>query len=830
MASQLIFQENNSESDYQATFVEVILPLALQQTYTYRIPADLFGSIKMGQRVIVQFGSKKIYTAIIGEIHHIPPKAYTAKYILDILDNEPIVNKTQLEFWKWIAEYYCCTLGEVMNAALPAYMKLESESRIMLPKEGIQENIELDQREEVIIMALQHRQELSIQDIAEMVNLKTVLPIIKSLYEKGLILVKEEVQEYYRPRKEIFVKHEFDLDSKEMVQELFNKLETAPRQSDLLLAYLQLQAQGKPIMRRHLLKVAHVQSSVLDALVQKKVFSLDEYEVDRINDIDSNGWEYTLNDEQEEALKAINEHFEKRNVVLLHGITSSGKTHLYMELMNQALEEGKQALYLVPEIALTAQLIQRLRNKYGKDIGIYHSKFTAEEKVEVWQKVANGTYKVVLGVRSALFLPFTNLGIMVIDEEHEHSFKQYEPAPRYHARDAGIYLMSLHAGKTILGSATPSFESYFNALRSKYGLVKMHRRFGDVQMPEILLSDLREEIKKKLMKSHFSSTLHDEMHKTLKKDGQVILFQNRRGYAPLLECTTCGWTPMCQNCDISLTYHQASREIICHYCGYKEPNPNKCKACGNHTLKMLGFGTEKIEDELQIFFPDYKSLRMDQDTTRGKNAYAKIINALEDGEAQILVGTQMVTKGLDFENVRLVGILNADQMLRYPDFRAVERSYQLMSQVSGRAGRRDIRGKVIIQTYNVQHSLFSFLLQHDYEGFYNAHIDERLEYKYPPFFKLIKLILRHENIEKVKESASWLAAKLKDVFGYRVLGPEFPPIPRIRNKYSMQIMLKFERQNLNMAEAKAVLMKEIDLFKNQKEFKGVRLIVDVDPY
>lgn len=831
MTSQLLFQQHDDsdDSEFQTWFVEVILPLNLPQTYTYRVPSSMNKKVSVGQRVVVQFGKKRIYTALIVEIHQNPPKVYTAKYFLEILDEKPIINELQLKFWRWVADYYCCTMGDVMDAALPGNMKMESETKISLHPNYATTPYTLSEKEKIILEALQLQKVLTIGDIGELLDQKTILPHIKSLYEKGCIVLKEEVAETFKAKKETFVKPAFDTDHASTWQNLFEILEKAPKQSDILLAFKKLY-QNEPILKRKLLKTANASSAALDGLAEKGVLEVFEAEVDRVLAEEGKGWEYTLNPEQEKAIASVKNHFTDKDVVLLHGVTGSGKTHVFMHMMDETIAQGKQALYLVPEIALTAQLIQRLRAKYGKDIGIYHSKFNADERVEIWGKVLHKEYKIVLGVRSALFLPFAELGLLIIDEEHEHTFKQFEPAPRYHARDAGIFLMNLHGGKTLLGTATPSFDSYFNAQRNKYGLVRMHERFGNIQMPEIVLADLQQEHRKKSMKSHFSSVLYMEMQRVLSEGGQVILFQNRRGYAPLLECTSCGWTPTCQNCDISLTYHQSTHDIICHYCGYKEPSPKKCKACGNFTLKMLGYGTEKIEDELKIFFPEYKSLRMDQDTTRGKLAYSKIINAFEDGEAHILVGTQMVTKGLDFENVRLVGILNADQMLRYPDFRAVERSYQLMSQVSGRAGRRDIRGKVVIQTFNVNHPLFEYLLEHNYEGFYVNEIQERLDFKYPPFYKLVKISVRDEEQEKVKTAAHALADRLRDIYGPRVLGPEFPPVARIRGRYTMHIMLKFERRNMNMPEAKLVLQKEVENFKTSKEHKGVRIILDVDPY
>jgi len=824
------FDDENEETGYKVVFVDVILPISTGQLYTYRVPSVYVDSVQPGLRAAVQFGKKKIYTAIIARVHETPPKEYKAKFLLEILDEKPVIAERQLELWSWMASYYCCSMGEIMDAALPAYLKMKSETSILLHADYKDNTYELSEKEIRLLDALHVSKPVTIAGLTEILEQKTIMPILKSLYEKGLILLNEELNEGYKKQKEIVVSHLFDVNDKDQVKQLFEKLESAPRQSDLLMAYLQSVKSGKAILRKNLLKTSGAPSSALQSLIEKGILAIYETETDRLPQAESENASFELTEEQQTALDEIFEEFKTKNTVLLHGVSGSGKTHIYMELIDDALQQGKQVLYLLPEISLTTQLIRRLRGRYGNDIGIYHSKFNANERVEIWNKVIDGTYKIVLGVRSALFLPFDNLGLIVIDEEHEHSFKQFEPAPRYHARDSAIYLAELSACKTLLGTATPAFETFFNARRKKYGYVQLNARYYSVQPPDIVTVDLREELKKKLMKSHFSSVLHQEMDKTLKAGGQVILFQNRRGYAPLLECTTCGWIPMCQNCDIALTYHQAAKSMICHYCGYHEPLLKQCKACGNYTLKMLGFGTEKIEDELKIFFPDYTTLRMDQDSTRSKTAYSKIITAIEDNEAQILIGTQMLTKGLDFENVRLVGILNADLMLRQPDFRALEHSYQLMAQVSGRSGRRELKGKVIIQTYNPQHPIFHFLINHDYEGFYNHEIQERVDYKYPPFFKLIKIVLKDEKQDRVKDVAHKLADDLRDIFGHRVLGPEAPSISRIRNKYLMNILLKFERQNMNMAEAKNMIFKEITRYRLDKQWKGTRFVIDVDPY
>ena len=831
MSNKLLFQEIIEDGSYQALFVEVLLPLPLHQSFTYRVPQKLIHEVSIGKRVIVQFGAKKIYTALIRAVHETPPAAYQAKYIIGLLDQNPVIHEWQITFWDWIAKYYCSSIGEVMAAAFPAHLKMESETKILRHPDTEIDHDKISDEEYLILEALDSTKVLSIAEISELLQEKSVLVFIKSLYEKGYIVLQDELLDAYRPKKENYVKHNFNIEDAEEKKQLLEKLEAAPKQADIILTYLSLYKQGSFVSKKKLLNTSGAAAAALDALVKKDILEVYEEEVDRIQENQNEVLEnYQLNEDQAKALEEIKQYQLEKNVVLLHGITGSGKTHVYMDLINSCISEGKQALYLVPEIALTAQLVQRLRKKFGNKIGIYHSKFNNNEQVEIWNKVLKGDYQVVLGVRSALFLPFKELGLLIIDEEHESTYKQFDAAPRFHARDAGIYLSTLHGGKTILGTATPSFESYFNALRNKYGLVKLQSRFGNIQLPEMLLADMREEHRKKTAKSHLSSLLFTQMQNTLASDGQVILFQNRRGYAPLLECQNCGWVPNCINCDISLTYHQSFKHVICHYCGYKESIPKKCKACGQPSLKMLGFGTEKIEDELQIFFPNNKSLRMDQDTTQKKYAFNAIIQALEDGDAQILVGTQMVTKGLDFEKVRLVGILSADQLLRYPDFRAVERSYQLMSQVSGRAGRRGVRGKVVIQTFSIEHPVFKFLLENNYEGFYEAEISERLYYKYPPFYKLIKITFKDADLEKVKVAADYFAQRLKDELGPRVLGPEIPSIGRIRNQYLMNILIKLERTGINIEEIKKHILMEAHHFRSQKEFRKVRLVIDVDPF
>jgi len=829
MSDQLDFitSQNTTRATY---FADVLLPFPLYKPFTYRIPIDLESNVKIGTRVIVQFGKKKIYTAIVYSLHKNPPKAYQAKYILEVMDHTPIVDPLHLRFWQWIADYYCCPIGTVMEAALPSNLKLESETKIQLMPHVSYQETELDDREYLVIEALEVQAELTISDLEEILNRKQVFPIIRSLHEKGLITTSEDLQQAYKPLIKTFVACQVDLEQPDERKEAFDQVKNAPKQTDLLLAYQLLHKEQKHIEKKELLEKANVSDQVLNSLVQKNLLTTYEKAIDRVSWEEPIRMNFELNEEQDQALDAIKNYFKEKNAVLLHGVTGSGKTHVYIRLLEATIEQGYQALYLVPEIALTTQLIKRLRNYFGNDIGIYHSKFNPNERVEIWNKVRAGEYKIVMGVRSAMFLPFPNLGLIVIDEEHETTFKQMDPAPRYHARDSAIYLSTLFNAKVLMGTGTPSMESYFNAKSGKYGLVKLTERYGNLLQPKIKLANLAEEYQKNKMRSHFSSTLFHEMSTHLHQNHQVILFQNRRGYSPFIQCNGCGWVPQCQNCDISLTYHKFYKEIRCHICSYKEELPTNCRACGSNDLNMKGFGTEKIEDELITLLPEYTAIRLDQDTTKRKNAFQKIINQFEQKEARILVGTQMVTKGLDFEDVKLVGILNADQMLKFPDFRANERSFHLMLQVSGRAGRKHERGIVTIQTFIPQHFLFKYLINNDYEGFYKEELMERNKFKYPPYYRLIKLTLRDQSLDTVSDGGKFLTNRLKKLFGDQVLGPEIPAVLRVKNLYINNILIKFKRNDPQLQQAKALMMEEIDQFRTEKNFKSIRITIDVDPY
>ncbi|MDB5118880.1 MAG: priA [Sphingobacteriales bacterium] len=825
--------EFNDVNDFtrKTFFVEVILPLAISKTYTYRVPYELNDLIGIGKRVVVQFGKSRIYTAIIYYVSEVAPTLYDAKYIIEILDEENIVNENQLNLWEWISSYYLCHIGEVMQAALPAALKLASETVINLRSDNEFDKTQLNDKEYLIVDALELQPDLKIGDITKLLGQKTVFPLLKSLFQKGIIHIHEEITEKYKPRKKSFFKLNPIYEDPGNRKSLFEILERAPKQLQLLLSYYKLQKDQKDISREELLELSGSGVGALKSLQDKEIFIREDKTVSRLNqgeeDILPN---FELSDIQHTALIEIQNQLEKKSVVLLHGITSSGKTQLYIRLIEQTLKEGKQTLYLLPEIALTTQIIERLRNYFGNQIGVYHSKFNDNERAEVWQKVLKGEYKILLGARSAVFLPFHDLGLIIIDEEHESSYKQYDPAPRYHARDTAIYLAHVHQAKVIVGSATPSFESYYNAKIGKYGFVELTGRFGGVKLPQIEVVSISEETKRKTMQSHFTSVLLEEIKAALSRKEQIILFQNRRGYTPLLLCATCGYTPKCINCDVSLTYHKSSGKLHCHYCGFRQDVLNACPACGSAKIEQKGYGTEKIEDELSIIFPEAKIARMDLDSTRTRNSFQILIDDFEEGRVDILVGTQMVAKGLDFGNVTTIGIVNADTMLNYPDFRAFERSFQMLSQVSGRAGRREKQGKVIIQAYDINHRVIKQVIENDYTDLFNTEIIERRNYNYPPLYRLIQLDIKHKDSGSLAIISHNLAKILRQLFGERVLGPEAPLISRVRNYYIQTILIKAEKEGTSILKIKEVLHQTLVKFESEPLNKGVLIQIDVDPY
>jgi primosomal protein N' (replication factor Y) len=825
-------------SERLTLFADVILPVPIHQAFTYRIPFDLNDHICFGQRVIVPFGKNKLVTGIVIRIHEEIPTVYQAKYIEHLLDELPIITEKQFEFWKWIASYYMAPIGDVMNAALPSNFKLASETKIVVHPEFDSNFDQLDERETKIIETLEVNEEIDLKELSEIVGIKTIQPLIKKLIERRIVATKEEISNRYSPKTILCVSINSAYQDESNLQILIEELEQSSRNAKQLEAILMILKESLdqggihvPIPKKKLLEKG-ISLSALNTLDKNEIITCERYQIDRLMRDQKVKLPFKeLTEAQNIAYLEIISSFEKNSVTLLHGVTGSGKTEVYVQLIQDYLEQGKQILFLLPEIALTTQLIQRLSSYFGDLVGVYHSRFNQNERVEIWNKVLNNdlsNYRIILGARSAVFLPFQDLGLIIVDEEHESSFKQYDPSPRYNARDASIILGIHHQAKVLLGTATPALETYYNSKIGKFGLVEINERYKGLKLPEILCADLKKERQRKDNQSHFSTFLIDEIRTALSNDEQIILFQNRRGYTPLWSCEICSWTPKCNNCDVSLTYHKHGNVLKCHYCSHTSAPIGSCPACGSNRLKMIGFGTEKIEDELSLIFPDKIIKRLDLDTTRSKNAYEEILDDFENRRIHILIGTQMVSKGLDFDNVSLVGILDADMLLKRPDFRAYERSYQLMSQVAGRAGRKQKRGKVIIQTTDPDHWVIKLVEQHDYISFYKNEIIERENYFYPPFYKLITITLKHKEEPVVEKAASELARMLRQIFKERVLGPEFPIIKRIQNQFLKEIKLKIERTapDKKVKERIAALLDE---FYSKPTNRVVKVVVDVDP-
>ncbi|RZJ80266.1 MAG: primosomal protein N' [Flavobacterium sp.] len=816
-------------TERETLFVEVVLPLSLAINYTYRVPFELNERVAVGKRVVVQFGKHKIYTALVKSIGKQPPELYEAKYIIDVVDDHPVITEKQFKFWDWITGYYLANEGDVMAAALPTGLKLASETVLML-RDELPTELVLTEKEGLIVEVLHKQQRMSIDNVVELLGQKTVYPIINSLIAKEVIYIAEEVIEKYKPLLKTFVKLNPFYKEDENLRQLFEALEKAPKQLDVLLAYLKQAKSDVFVSKQQILEESGSGQAAVKALVDKGIFEQEKRQISRLGMAeDEFEVNFELSTAQQTAFDEIETQFVEKDVVLLHGITASGKTQLYIKLIEKAIEKGGQVLFLLPEIALTTQIVHRIKRYFGDRIGVYHSKFNDNERVEIWNRVLNGTYQVVLGARSAVFLPFADLKLIVVDEEHESSYKQHDPAPRYQARDASIVLAHLHGAKVVLGSATPSIESYYNAQTNKYGLVTITERFGGVQLPLQEVVSIAEETKRKKMSSYFTSVLIDDMTTALENNEQIILFQNRRGYATILICATCGYAPKCVNCDVSLTFHKTSGKLHCHYCGYHQSSLNICPACGSVHIEQKGFGTERIEEELSLIFPDVSIARLDLDSTRTKNGMQQIIADFQDKKNQILIGTQMVAKGLDFDNVSLIGVINADTLLNFPDFRAFERSYQLLSQVAGRAGRRDKQGKVCIQAYDDNHRIIKQVIASDYEQMYLDEMAERKQFNYPPFSRLIFINVKHKDANVLNVASLYLANALKSQLGTRVLGPEQPLVARIRNYYIKQIIIKTEK-NAAIQKVKSVLKDTIRDFNAQKDFKSVITQIDVDPY
>lgn len=818
-------------------YVDVIVPLPIAGEYTYSLPPALEGKVHGGCRVVVPFGPKKYYTAIVVSVHDSAPEAYETKDILEVLDERPVLLKRQFDFWQWVSDYYLCTIGDVYKAALPSGLKLESETMVVYNPD-FEASGPLPPKEQLLLDLLSANPEQCVTQLEKAAGIRNILPVVRSLLEKEAVCIKEELKRSYKPKTEIRVRLAGNMRTEKALQFQMNMLDRPKTEKQLavLMKYVELSGWNgtgetlKEVSRKRLTEAAGVSPAVLDALVRKQVLEVYSSEVGRLD-----GGRYDtlplnpLSEAQRRAFYQIMSLFQTRNVCLLHGVTASGKTEIYIHLIEQAIQAGKQVLYLLPEIALTTQITERLRRVFGERLGIYHSKFPDAERVEIWNKqLSDRDYDVILGVRSSVFLPFRRLGLVIVDEEHENTYKQQDPAPRYHARSAAIMLASMFGAKTLLGTATPSLESYHNALSGKYGFVQLTERHQQIRLPQIELVDIKELARKKRMTAQFSPYLLQKIREALENREQVILFQNRRGFAPMIECRTCGWVPKCRNCDVSLTYHKGLSQLTCHYCGCTYPVPRSCPACGGVELVNRGFGTEKVEDDIKAIFPEARVARMDLDTTRTRSAYERIISDFQNGKTDILIGTQMVSKGLDFDRVSVVGILNADSMLNYPDFRSYERAFQLMAQVAGRAGRKNGQGVVVLQTKSPDLPLIREVMDNDYLQMYREQMEEREMFRYPPFYRLVYVYLKHRKEDVLDQAADWMAQCLRKGLGERVLGPDKPPVARIQTLYIKKIVVKVEQQ-ASMSKVRAYLRNVQQALMEDRRFRSLTVYYDVDP-
>ncbi|MGM0648524.1 MAG: replication restart helicase PriA [Bacteroidota bacterium] len=818
----------------KALFAEILLPIPVKGTFTYRVPIDFRDDVAPGKRAVVRFGKNKIYSGLIVELHQKPPQKYATKDILDLLDQERIVTPRQFKLWTWLSDYYMAYKGEVMNVALPSALKLASESKIRLHPAYDGLLSDLSMAEHKIIENLTENSSLTIKEISKLTGYSNVMPLIKNMIEKEAVIMLEELNHRFKEKQESFLKlAEPYCSSEEKLSELLDTFSRkAYRQMEVLMLLLGKAGNDKcrAVPKSQLLQDKSVGYGTIKALIEKDILIEEKKTISRLDQFKAEAMvgDIKLSVNQKQALDEIKVGFSQNKVTLLHGVTSSGKTEIYIHLIEEKIKQGKQVLFLLPEIALTAQIINRLTRYFGEEVAVYHSRFNEQERTEVWNAVLQNKSKLIVGARSALFLPFQNLGLVIVDEEHDSSYKQYSPAPRYLGRDVAIVLGHLFQADIILGSATPAIESYENAKNGKYHLVELFQRYGDIQMPEILVADLTEAAQKKELYSHYSGMLLNAIKKTLNNHQQVILFQNRRGFSLRVQCQQCGWMPECPNCDVGMIYHKYQNQLRCHYCGHRAKVPAECPSCGSTAIKMQGFGTEKIEEELPVYFPDARIARMDLDSTRSKNAYYDIISRFQDRKLDILVGTQMVTKGLDFDHVGLVGVMNMDNMLGFPDFRAFERAFQLLAQVSGRAGRKSQRGKVIVQTRQPYHSVIRYAMENNYKAMFDSQLQDRKLYHYPPCYRLILLTLKHKDQDTVYKASMLLAAALKDKLGKRILGPEFPAVSRVRNQYLRNILIKIAPRDAKHA-VKTIVANEIFSLSKDSKYKAVRVLVDVDP-
>lgn len=801
---------------------EIILPLPLAQTYSYNVE-NFREKIVAGMRVIVPFGKRKFYTGIVYKLKE-EEETSSLKPVLSLIENYPIVLPKQFLLWEWIANYYQCSLGEVFKAAIPSGFRIESTTYISKNQEI--EYTSLSEREQTALSFITENA-VPLEEVIKKSNDKNIFHIIRTLQQKNIINLSEELIPSYKAKTEIFVK----INTEAVNEEALSLLKKSPKQQQLfttLTDFLSIN-NAEHISKRELLDISKCTNAVFNELKKKNLIVCFEKAISRLEHTSPTRQPFTLNPQQTAAFDAIQNEFKHKNTVLLHGITSCGKTEIYIHLIETVLKKQQQVLFLVPEIALTTQLAERLKKVFGDKIGIYHSRFSDAERVEVWENLFfEKGYKIILGVRSSIFLPFKNLGLIIVDEEHDASYKQFDPAPRYHARNMAIVLGLHHHAKVLLGTATPSIESYSNALTGKFGLVELFARYDDIQLPEIEIIDLQQTYHRKQMKGHFSFALLERMNEKLAAGEQVILFQNRRGYSPYTECKQCAWVPRCPNCDVSLTYHKNFNKLTCHYCGYTEPMPQVCPSCKQPTLQTKGFGTEQIETEVADLFPEYKSVRMDLDTTTSKKAYERIISEFGSQQAQILIGTQIVTKGLDFDNVGLVAVLNADNLLNYPDFRAHERAFQMLIQVSGRAGRKGKQGLVLLQTSSPQHPIIQYTKSNDFKAFFKSQMTERACFHYPPFFRLIVIEIKHKDA-KILSKAAYTAVKiLKNENCGEILGPSNPPVGKIQGYFIKHILIKFEHTQSNES-IKNSIQNCISQLKAIEDFKYLRINLDIDP-
>ncbi len=820
----------------QKTYIDAVLPLPVRGFFTYEVPEEFTAKIKPGKRILVQFGAKKIYTAVVFKIHNNKPQDYETKPVLDILDNYPIVNKYQIRLWEWGADYYMCSIGDFYKASLPAGLRLESETKVII-SDDVDTDIELSPKEQLIVDALTRENILTVNEIIKKCDIKNPVAVLKKLQNRGIVVIQEHLKTGYKAKTIKKIHLAKRINTKEKIHKSAELLKKAHKQQKLFLKFIEYLGiddalKQKQITKQKLLEISGASPAILKALTVKNILKEIEVDISRLSDVPTDITEKKqLNENQQKAFTEINTAFKQKDVVLLHGVTSSGKTEIYIHLIEDALKNKKQVLYLLPEIALTSQIILRLKAVFGKKVGVYHSKFSDAERVEIWNNLIDAkeeSYQIILGVRSSVFLPFANLGLIIIDEEHENTYKQFDPSPRYNARDLAVVLSVIHKAKVLLGTATPSIESYYNAKTGRYALVELFQRHKNIKLPKIMVADLKKAHNKKQMLSHFTPMLIDNIEDALNNNEQIILFQNRRGFSPFLECTECGWVPKCKWCDVSLTYHKKINKLICHYCGYSIDSVYRCSVCHQPAMETKGFGTEKVEDEIAIIFPEAKVARLDIDTSRGKYGHEVIINDFQEHNIDILIGTQMVSKGLDFDHVSVVGILSADSMLRFPDFRAYERSYQLMAQVSGRAGRKNKQGKVIIQTFDTENVIINQVINNNYELMFNHQLNERRQFFYPPFSRLIKLTLKHRDKNILNNISYELAGLLKNIGDCKILGPTTPPIVRIQNYFIKNIMIKIKKTN-HIAKTKRQIEQIIENVNSKKEYKTTIIVIDVDP-